>query len=295
MGGLGAVSAIAQAPSFSTLPAPPIPPGPGSPSALGVSPPSAPPIVSPPQLDIDVLKAPSNPALSDLSQAPGMESTAKPANGTVAPATGDALSDLPKPVEVAKPAPPPNPESGDMAGVQPVGSSPSGMITSGPPPLPGVTLPGNNPNSPPPLTLAPPPVAGLPPIATATTLPEVDLGEELPQAKPKVKTWNTTLAPSIIPPKTNFNYKRVVLPDSIYRDSYDRGNAHLPTRLTREEYQHLLFLRVAANDVNAARALLNTGISPNATDPAGETLLSVARRYGAPDTARLLMARGAQG
>lgn len=123
-----------------------------------------------------------------------------------------------------------------------------------------------------------------------TMLSEVDV--EAPAA-PKTRTWETKLAPAIIPPKMNFNYRRQVLPDMIYRTSYDRENQHLPTRVTREDYAQLLVQRVAANDINGTRALLNEGLSVNTLDGYGQSLLSVARRSGAHDTERLLIARGA--
>lgn len=138
---------------------------------------------------------------------------------------------------------------------------------------------------------SPTPQTDEPAIAAATTLAEIDVDAEVPE-KP-IRTWETRLAPSIIPTKTRFNYRRQVLPDAIYRTHYSRENAHLPTSVSREYYVQLLFNRVAANDVNATRALLNRGIAVNITDTSGMTALDVARRYGASDTARLLRARGA--
>lgn len=126
---------------------------------------------------------------------------------------------------------------------------------------------------------------------TPTMLSEVDV--EAPPPAPKTRTWETRLAPAVIPPKMNFNYRRQVLPDAIYRTSYDRENQHLPTRVTREDYAQLLVQRVAANDINGTRALLNEGLSVNTIDGSGQSLLSVARRSGAHDTERLLIARGA--
>lgn len=58
-------------------------------------------------------------------------------------------------------------------------------------------------------------------------------------------------------------------------------------------YVRQLFANVAANNIHGTRALLNTGIPVSTTDEAGQSLLSVARRYGARDTERLLIARGA--
>jgi hypothetical protein len=107
------------------------------------------------------------------------------------------------------------------------------------------------------------------------------------------KTWETTLAPSIIPAQTKFNYKRALLPAAIYRADYDKNNRHLPRRVTRDDYTSLLFTSVAKNDLNTTRALLNAGVSLKATNPYGETPLQLARRMGAEQVAQLLIARGA--
>lgn len=123
-------------------------------------------------------------------------------------------------------------------------------------------------------------------------VPEVDV-EAPPKFKMGGRTWTTKLAPAIVPMNTSFNYRRQVLPDAIYRTQYDRENRHLPTRVTREDYTRILIERVAANDINGTRALLNEGLSVNTTDGYGQTLLAVARRTGARDTERLLIARGA--
>ncbi|PZP84490.1 MAG: hypothetical protein DI582_08625 [Azospirillum brasilense] len=131
---------------------------------------------------------------------------------------------------------------------------------------------------------------------TTATLPEINVDgtEGVPDApKPAVRTWKTTLAPAIRPVKTNFNFRRQILPNEIYRSSYTPDNRHLPTARTREYYVQLLIGSVARNDLNGTRALLNTGISVNTTDGSGASLLSIARQYGARDTERLLIARGA--
>ena len=106
--------------------------------------------------------------------------------------------------------------------------------------------------------------------------------------KPEVKSWQTVLAPAIIPPKTNFNYKRQILPSTISQPSYNHDNEHLPPSVTREDYARLLANRAAANDVVATRALLNAGADNK------EMALAAAQTAGAQDTARLLMARGAR-
>ena len=124
-----------------------------------------------------------------------------------------------------------------------------------------------------------------------TALPEVAV--DAPPPAPKVRTWKTKLAPVQQASTRGYNYRRQVLPDGIYRKQYDRENQHLPTQVTREDYAQLLIQRVALNDINGTRALLNEGLSVNTIDSYGQSLLSVARRYGAHDTERLLIARGA--
>lgn len=198
------------------------------------------------------------------------------------------------PTDTAKvtPAPIPpiiNEEADAVAGEGTGGNAGTGTPTlnvAGPPTtLPGL---GNFPVAPPPgSTNALPPQSSQP----ATMLGEVDV--EAPPPAPKNRTWKTKLAPVQQASTRGFNYRRQVLPDAIYRKSYDRENQHLPIQVTRNDYSRLLIERVAANDINGTRALLNEGLSVNTTDSSGQTLLSVARRSGARDTERLLIARGA--
>jgi hypothetical protein len=126
-------------------------------------------------------------------------------------------------------------------------------------------------------------------LAVLEDVPVVNVVRE----KAPPKTWETKLAPAIIPLETNFNYKRALLPSAIYRTDYDKNNKHLPRRITRDDYASLLFTSVAKNDLTTTRALLNAGVSLKATNPYGETPLELARRMGAEQVAQLLMARGA--
>jgi hypothetical protein len=112
--------------------------------------------------------------------------------------------------------------------------------------------------------------------------------------KPAVKTWKTRLAPTSTDLKTRYNYKRTTLPDVLYRPAYNASNKHLPLRVTHDDYAGLLFNSVAHNDVDATRALLNTGVSVQAINPYGETPLMLAHRMGAMQVAALLVARGAR-
>jgi hypothetical protein len=152
------------------------------------------------------------------------------------------------------------------------------------PGMPALPLPGG----------ASPAVVPLPqdPLAEGTvptlTYSLGDISDE-----PPAITWRTKLAPSIIPKETNFKYKRNLLPETVYRTEYDKNNRHLPLRITRDDYTNLLFNSVANNDINGTRALLNAGVSLNATNPYGETPLMLAQRMGATQVAALLVARGA--
>lgn len=233
--------------------------------------------------------APNSGAKKDTS------TPAKVAN-LLAPVAFPELANLPTPTDpaaaeaTAEATPPVIDESTDTVASDntsgdPVESAPPALAVSAPP----ATLPGLDfPVAPPPGTTKTASANALP--SSPTSLPEVSVDAP---AAPKVRTWKTTLAPAVVPPRTTFNYRRQILPDAIYRKQYDRENAHLPLQVTREDYAQLLIQRVASNDLNGTRALLNEGLSVNTTDGSGQTLLSVARRTGARDTERLLIARGA--
>lgn len=134
---------------------------------------------------------------------------------------------------------------------------------------------------------------GKPMIPSVTPLP-VASAPKVEERKVTVKTWETTLAPSITPPKLGYRYRHVVLPRAIYRDRYDVENQHLPTAVTQTDYAQLFLMSAARNDIDATRALLNDGVPIGTTNSNGETALELARRYHAEDTARLLIARGAR-
>ncbi|MFZ4541486.1 MAG: hypothetical protein ACOYNL_06705 [Rickettsiales bacterium] len=145
----------------------------------------------------------------------------------------------------------------------------------------------------------PPPVPSLPgsaasndPIFANAGLSD-DSSIQLPEIRverERTKSWMTKLA-ATQKERPNFNYKRQILPDAIYRTQYDRQNSHLPRRVEREDYANLLFRSVSRNDVEAARSLLNAGVSPYVTSADGETPLAYAERIGANEVAQLLRAR----
>jgi hypothetical protein len=208
-------------------------------------------------------------------------------------------------IQTATPAIPPLP--------LPASETPKAIVKSAPP----AQIPEELPQDP----LAPPlpdPAAGLPtPEAPKEmagpplppTLSSEPLGPPLPENitstvevggdplpatiddSPK-KSWEIPLAPAIIPKRTTFNYKYVMLPAGVYRAAYSPENAHLPIRYSGADYDRMLLQAAARNDINATRALLNFGRNVNA-NVNGTTPLTAARASGAGDTARLLMARGA--
>lgn len=209
-----------------------------------------------------------------------------PAAPTLPSATVDGKSQQAEKSSETPPAndkPPVDPE-GAMADAGSSKLSAAGLLPSqGMPSLPlptAIALPNTS--------IVPPALPSIP--LAAVSLPEINVE----QAKPKVQSWQTKLAPSIIPPQTNFNYKRVQLPESIYATQYSKDNSHLPIRVTREDYQALLFSVVAKNDIDGTRALLNAGTGLEVTNSYGETPLAVAKRSGATEVAELLVARGAK-
>ncbi len=283
MGGLGTVSAYAQTPTFSAPNLPPIPGAPAAPTQSAAAIPDAPGLVSAPARDTAIV---TPPALSDLAPLPA---TATAETARLPQPQDEALADLPAPIA---------PETSDMVEAPAPADTPPILTEGEPPPFPPGpgTLPGVKPtdtaaSTQGPALLAPPPLA----LPAPPMLPEIDVANEAPTPdKPQRKTWQTTLKPVSTAYDTAFNYRRVQLPSAIYRDQYHYENKHLPKRRTRSDYERLLFASAATNDINATRALLNAGTNINATNPRGETPLSVARRFGARDAAALLAARGAR-
>lgn len=258
----------AQTPSFSPPSLPPLPgvPSVNAPAAPSVNVPTVPSAANPTQPKLAALPSVDMPSLSDNAAA-----VAKPAIATPPAPTATSLADLP----------PPAPESSERVT--------SALTALAPPPIALVADPAVP-------ALLPPPGSGTPKINEVKAvgkpvLPPLNFGsnegDEKPK-KPQPKSWQTVLAPAIIPPKTNFNYKRQILPSTISRASYGPDNQHLPPAVMREDYARLLANRAAANDLVATRALLNAGADNK------DMALAAAQSAGAQDTARLLVARGAR-
>lgn len=141
--------------------------------------------------------------------------------------------------------------------------------------------------SPPPLALPVPPTGV---NLAATAIPESKSAVK----KPVRQTWKDVLKPSYKPKETIFNFRRQILPSTIYRESYSNANRHLPVARNGQSYDHIFLLAVARNDVNAVRAMLANGRRDvNLINAEGDTALIVALRHGGLQTARLLLARGA--
>ncbi len=280
IGGLCAAAAQAQTPSLSAPPPLPslsglpslTPATPNAPSASATATPSPPAL--PPIPMANSLRSPNSPVIA----------TEKPADAPLTP-----LADLPASI--------PGPEGDNVAQTAPTTPAPitppanptvgeGDTALASPTAMPNLATPlppvADTPIAPPTASIAPPtPTLALPPVKVADT-------------KPKVKTWETKLAPTVFPPKMDFNYRRQVLPPTISATRYDRNNQHLPLAVTREDYAGLLFLSVRNNDVESARTILNAGNYLNAVNTAGETPLIVANRVGAKNVAALLVARGAR-
>ena len=276
IGGLCA-GAFAQTPTLSLPALPSLPQAASNSSSLpSINLPSV-PVAPSPTSSVQTFNLPKVPS------APAAPSLASP--GVTAPAVTKTTTEVVAPANTAADKPPLDPE-GAMADTGNSKVSDAGALP--PQGMPNLPLP--NAIAMPSASIQPPSIP-LPSISmAATALPEINAVSK----KPKIATWQTKLAPSIIPPKTNFNYKREVLPESIYATQYDRDNSHLPKRVTREDYQAMLFSVVAKNDINGTRALLNAGTGLDVTNSYGETPLQVAKRSGARDVAELLVARGAK-
>ncbi len=275
-------SASAAVPASPTSPLPTLPPLPGSPEALKAERDSA-PKGSPTPI---VLKSAERSGLAPdattqpaaLGGMPPLPSISAPAVVAEAPEPADAMPALPA-----------------IGGAPAVATLPDIEVDASTPQAPALPLPAGIP------ALPLPGEEGLPaaPMSDAQALavlgaPELDAPlVKVVREKVPPKTWETTLAPAIIPTKTNFNYKRALLPNAIYRTDYNKNNRHLPRRVTRDDYARLLFSSVTKNDLTTTRALLNAGVSLKATNMNGETPLQLARRMGAEQVAQLLIARGA--
>lgn len=221
-------------------------------------------------VSVTAAQAPSIPAAATSSATP----TAAPATTAATTAPPPPLGGLPPPPTAdtaAKPA-----DAKDTASKQVDAQSSAGKEDEDITPLPASFTER--------LKAAPTGIV-LPP---ALKLPKVH-----EHAITRPRTWHAKLKPVVKPRSISFNYRRQLLPGTIYKPSYDAENRHLPTAVTGEDYDRWFLESVANNDINATRALLDRGRDANMVNAEGDTVLVMALRYGAYDTARLLLARGA--
>ena len=266
------IPAYAQAPTFS------LPTIPGS-----AAPASSPAMPSSP--------APAIPALPGLETlaAPAKEEIAKEETATAEQPAEDKDAAL---AEVAK-------LERDIQAAQAAASNESTPLSEAPyqvvpplaleaPPVSSAEPAISNAAAPPPLFNIPAPPAAM--DLAVTSIPEAPVTA----ATPSKPTWKDVLKPSYQPVKTNFNFRRQVLPSVIYRDQYSNANRHLPLARHGEQYDHYFILAVARNDLNAIRAMLANGRrNVNLMNAEGDPMLIVAIRHNAIAAARLLLARGA--
>ena len=232
---------------------------------------------------------PSAPNAPSAPSAPMAKTLGAPAGGEVNVGAMD-VTEKKAPENTAKVvlAPPPLPnESGDKSAS--IAVSPS--LASASNDLPG--LPTLNIEAPLPAGVAIESTGKV--VAPSIPAPVAASDEPVKEVKKeKVATWTTTLAPAVTIPKLDYKYRREMLPEVIYSKSYASSNRHLPVAVTTDDYQRLFLMSVARNDIDATRAFLNRGMPVNTVNANGETALALAQRYGAGDTAQLLMLRGAR-
>lgn len=253
---------------------PPLPPIPGLSGSTGTASPAAPAAPQAPLAAAPLAPGEKNTTPDDLKKlvaekAVDAQSKPEEAKKDNFGKTPEKLADLPPP--------PAAPDSSDVAA--------KGNLTNTTPAPPAIPALATNDS------LVPPPLFPVAPggqTQAATEVPPVNVEPE----KPKEKTWQTKLAPTSVNPQVSFNYRRNLLPATIYRTQYSEPNRHLPVAVSRQDYAAMLFTSVTRNDVELTRALLNSGVNVNVMSASGETPLAAARRAGAGATEQLLIARG---
>ena len=90
------------------------------------------------------------------------------------------------------------------------------------------------------------------------------------------------------------NFKTQKLPPKLYRKQYSNANRHLPHAIYQKEIQAQLFSAVGANNTDAVRALLRTGVPISIKNAHGDDLVMHAVRSYAPTSLQLVLALGAQ-
>lgn len=134
--------------------------------------------------------------------------------------------------------------------------------------------------------------SGVPPLPMIDSAPKSSQHIKISEDDHQKKSWQVTLEPTDVPVETRFNFRRQMLPSTIYTTQYSEENQHLPVAVTRQNYEELLFSSVTNNDVESTRSLLNAGTNIDAVNGNGQTLVAVAHMAGAEATEKLLLARG---
>lgn len=88
------------------------------------------------------------------------------------------------------------------------------------------------------------------------------------------------------------NFKTQKLPPKIYKKQYNSANRHLPHAVYQKEIESHLFKAVAANDLDAIRALLRTGVPLSITNAVEDDLLMHAVKSHADASLQLLLGLG---
>ncbi|MDG1286411.1 MAG: ankyrin repeat domain-containing protein [Rickettsiales bacterium] len=89
------------------------------------------------------------------------------------------------------------------------------------------------------------------------------------------------------------NFKTQKLPPRIYHKQYSNANRHLPHAMYKKEIEAHMFGAVGANDADAVRAILRTGVPISLVNTKGEDLAMHAVKAGATTTLQLVLALGA--
>ena len=277
---LGISTAYAQNPPPLVLP--PSPVSPQAPAITLKPPPSAPEVQS--QRD----SIPSAPGLEAYREPPAAKD-AEEAKDTAIPELVPPSITSPELTQQESVSPPPLAESvpPPLAINQPYDVVPPPLTLPGAPDALALPLSGGGDSA---SALPYPPALG---TLDALAIPS-DSASKPEKKEAKIPSWKQPLKPSVTPVETSHDYRRVTLPSTIYRDSYDPTNRQLPTAQTNALYDHYFLLAVARDDLDGIRAMLANGYRDvNLFNDEGDTALIVAIRHNAIAAARLLIARGA--
>ncbi len=249
-----------------------------------------------------VKAAPAKAAPSSASVAPPIAMTPPPlSSAPIAPTNSIAAHNAP-----ASSLPLPGV---DAQGKTDLSSTPSLLVPPTPKHDPAMLpSPNNTANNPPPAlpnSLAPKPAAEV--VVTPTTAPatpavsasELSMFPKPPQEAPHKQAQTEDMANKPAAKKHYTNQKRVAyskirLPETIYNNHYDRKNKHLPEAYYESQYDALLFIAIARDDVNGVRSMLGYAKRDlNKPNIHGDTPLIAAAKNGAINSVRILLGKHA--